>query len=65
MKIHYKTGGESPHLGVKKMRLVFIGILLIMVAYLFAHWVEGFDAFSAKLTGCNTERALAVEELNR
>lgn len=47
------------------MRLVFIGILLVMVAYLFAHWVEGFDAFSAKLTGCNTERALAVEELNR
>lgn len=65
MKIHYKTGGESPHLGVYKMRLVFIGLVLIMIAYLFAHWVEGFDAFSSKINGCNAERALAVVEATR
>lgn len=47
------------------MRLVFIGLILIMLAYLFAHWVEGFDAFSTKIKGCNTERALVVEEATR
>lgn len=47
------------------MRLVFIGILLVMVAYLFAHWVEGFDLFTSKVFGCNSEKTLALEELNK
>lgn len=46
------------------MSLVFIGVFLIMATYLFTHWVEGFDLFTQTL-GCNSERALALEELSK